>query len=84
MITGVAMIIDARMFFASSPYRHHNLIKMAREDDWGDEPIQGTRGFITDKGKFLNRIEAEQHARKCGQLTKKTIVGGEVTSEDLW
>lgn len=83
MITGVAINdVEGRMYFASQPYRHHDLIRMAVQDHC-KTPIGGVQGFVTDKGIFLNREEAEVYARKCGQFTGE-IIGGELTSEDLW
>lgn len=41
------------------------------------------QGFIDEDKNFYNRKDAEIYARKCGQLTKP-IIGGELTSEDLW
>lgn len=46
----------------------------------GDDSIQG---FVTDKGKFLNRIEAGQHVLKCGQI-KELRCDNQLYSEDLW
>ena len=50
-----------------------------------------TQGFITDKGEFLNRVEAFIHARKCRQITFATLQSrtlrdgdAELFSEDLW
>ena len=49
------------------------------------------QGFITDKGEFMNRTDAFEHASKCRQLTYATIVSRtardgdrELFSEDLW
>lgn len=49
------------------------------------------QGFITDKGEFLNRADAFEHAFKCRQLTyaaitRETSRDGtrELFSEDLW
>lgn len=83
MITAVAInYVEGRMYFASQPYRHHNLIDMAIQDRC-QVPIKGIQGFLTDKGEFLNRDEAEAHAKECGQLTK-SMRGSILTSEDLW
>ena len=41
------------------------------------------QGFLTSKGRFVSRKEAEVIARNCGQITGK-LIGGELTSEDLW
>jgi hypothetical protein len=42
-------------------------------------------GFITDKGKFLNRKLAAKHAINCGQVKKKLIMKNTgLDSSDLW
>lgn len=41
------------------------------------------QGFLTSKGRFVSRKEAEKIARECGQVTGR-LIGGELTSEDLW
>jgi hypothetical protein len=41
------------------------------------------QGFVDETGKFLNRDEALKIAQETGQLTKP-IIGGCLTSEDLW
>lgn len=40
-------------------------------------------GFLTSKGRFVSRGEAEAIARLCGQL-KKELIGSVLTSEDLY
>lgn len=42
-----------------------------------------SQGFYTSKGRFVSREEAEKIARECGQVTGK-LIGGVLTSEDLW
>lgn len=42
-----------------------------------------TQGFLTNKNRFLNREDALKLVQENGQLTKP-IIGGELTSEDLW
>lgn len=41
------------------------------------------QGFLTTKNRFLTRAEALELVLSNGQLTKP-IIGGELTSEDLW
>jgi len=45
-----------------------------------DDCIQG---FLTTKNRFLDRAESLELVKSTGQLTKP-IIGGELTSEDLW
>lgn len=40
-------------------------------------------GFLTTKNRFLTRSEALELVKENGQL-KSPIIGGELTSEDLW
>lgn len=47
-----------------------------------DEQLQ-TQGFLTTKNRFLNREEALELVKQNGQL-KKELIGGMLTSEDLW
>lgn len=41
------------------------------------------QGFLTTKNRFLTRSEALELVRETGQLIGP-IIGGELTSEDLW
>lgn len=41
----------------------------------------GEQGFITDKGKFVDREEAARIAFECGQISEKKK---ELFSEDLY
>lgn len=45
-----------------------------------DDCIQG---FLTTKNRFLTRSEALELVKETGQLSRD-IIGGELTSEDLW
>lgn len=69
------------------PGRHHNIVAMlaSRGMEWpiGFESDGYVQGFITESGVFLDRIEAEAYAREHGQLNGP-VIGGELTSEDLW
>jgi len=47
---------------------------------YGDKTIQG---FLTTKNRFLNREDALELVKRIGQLTKP-LIGGTLTSEDLW
>jgi len=42
-----------------------------------------TQGFLTTKNRFLNRAEALELVKENGQL-KGDLIGGMLTSEDLW
>ena len=65
--------------------RHSDIFKQLKS--LGFEPREGykeiSQGFITDKGKYLDRVDALSYALKYRQITDskgKT----ELFSEDLW
>jgi len=41
------------------------------------------QGFLTNKNRFLNREESLKLVQENGQL-KRPLIGGILTSEDLW
>ena len=41
------------------------------------------QGFLTTKNRFLTREEAYALVKETGQL-KQPLIGGMLTSEDLW
>ncbi len=41
------------------------------------------QGFLTNKNRFLTRSEGYELVKETGQLTKP-LIGGMLTSEDLW
>lgn len=99
MIVGVAIKRDGHIYALERPARHPNLFAEYNEDaraagwdfpwkGWAAEDIQGRydpseQGFVDQYGEFMTRAQGEVHARLCGQLTKP-IIGGVLTSEDLW
>lgn len=86
MIECVAILFGGKIYSMSRPSRHCDVIRWIFEDsDPNKTTYVGSRGqgFLTDKGKFLNRNDSEIHARECGQLTGK-LIGSVLTSEDLW
>jgi len=42
------------------------------------------QGFLTDKKRFIDRKEAMQIAKECGQLINTNINKDELFSEDVW
>lgn len=69
------------------PARHHVLIQAYHQAHRGHGaylPITtSSQGFVTSKGRFVDRAEAERIARAAGQV-KGELIGSELTSEDLW
>lgn len=82
-ISCAAIKFMERIFALERPYRHHDVIWFIN-DETGcrlcDHPY--TQGFLTNRGRFVDRKEAEYIARECGQVT--SIIGSVLTSEDMW
>lgn len=63
--------------------RHHHIIqKIAKERNI--RPVKGIQGFLTDKGLFLNREDAANHALECGQIVDLKFHSRQLFSEDMW
>lgn len=67
-----------------SGHRHPQIFELTKDiyvySEWAKVTVQG---FLTTKNRFLTRKEALELVQQNGQLTKP-IIGGELTSEDLW
>lgn len=67
-----------------SGHRHPQIFELTRDlypfSEWGEKIEQG---FLTTKNRFLTRKEALELVKENGQLTKP-LLGGVLTSEDLW
>ncbi len=57
-----------------------------------ETPIKSStspQGFVNHRNEFMNRKDALAHCVECGQIEtnykgKPDIIGGVLTSEDLW
>lgn len=65
------------------PARHHDIIR-AMVDSGHEAPITGEQGFVTTRGRFVDRKEGLEIATKAGQLIRKTPPEDVLFSEDLW
>lgn len=100
MIVAAAIKIHHLIMTMPQPARHHDILRQwfgVREAALGGAEanyVQETQGFIDDKGVFLTRKEAMQHAIDCGQgLPRRDSLraegvsvyeGKDLFSEDLW
>lgn len=68
------------------PVHRHKDGKVIGEKLLGYKPFLDAEGFLTDKGEFLDRRSAADHAYKCGQLveTAEEPRIDRLMSEDLW
>lgn len=87
-ITASALRLRDTIHTLPQPARHHHVrdhlihnLKLSTDDilEAMDFPNQG---FICNHGQYHTRAEALDIARAAGQVT--SIIGGELTSEDLW
>ena len=73
-------------FAIAAPARHHDVIRhMAGLGyDAGDVP-PANQGFLTDRGRFVDRTEAWGIAEAAGQLIRRESgPQGTLYSENLW
>lgn len=68
--------------FVVSGYRHSSCLEILGFTgiEYKNKSVQG---FLTSKNRFLNREEARKLVLRNGQV-KKTIIDGELFSEDLY
>jgi hypothetical protein len=64
--------------------RHHHCIAAIKEEIGERTPGSDPRGFLTDTGRFLNRVEAAKLALANGQVDKLHYSSTMLFSEDLW
>lgn len=83
-IMGVAVRAqDGTIFTLPPPYRHHHLLKIVH--DLTGDAITPTQGFWTvwdNRLKFLTRQDTLVVLRREGWGGE--LIGGPLTSEDLW
>jgi hypothetical protein len=73
-----------RIWALERPNRHYNVIKfIGDETGWRLCQHESNQGFLTNTGRFVDRCEAEEIARNCGQVEGK-LIGSILTSEDMW
>ena len=80
-VVSAAVRQDDKTYAVRRPARHHNVMAMMR-NSFGLTIHNETQGFILSDGRFAPRDESLIVARSAGQVDK--IIGGTLTSEDLW
>jgi len=82
--TAAIKTLDGVIHTLPRPARHHTLIRLCVEKGY-PKPIKGEQGFLTDSGKFCDRVVAKEIAKRMNQWrTKDYIHLEELTSEELW
>jgi hypothetical protein len=81
-IIGVAIKHGGVTYSLPRPKRHSDVVAHVIAAV-GEEPPQDSRGFITNTGRYLNRVDAKKLALRNGQLANDTPSHG-LFSQDLW
>lgn len=98
-ITGVALRSKRTglvLISLCKPFRHGHLFMAIKEasahvdyafreemKDW-DEIKYAEQGFVTDRGRFLDRVEALNLAKDQGLISENKVCPSILFSEDLW
>ena len=72
-----AILKDGIVYLGKSGKRHNHIIKDYPEIRF----FTKEQGFITNEGKFVDRVEAAKIAFECGQIKKEKRI---LFSEDLY
>jgi len=73
-----------RIYSVAAPGRHHQVLSMMRQVGLNTSHGDNIQGFVSSRGRFLNRTEAAVVAKLANQLIRKTPPENELFSEDLW
>ena len=92
IITHVAIRFQNKVWSLPRPYRHHHIIRiiMYLDGQFGDGELTAVdtygddQGFLDSSGKYLTRKQAQVNAMINNQVKNGKIIGGVLTSEDLW
>ena len=84
-IVAVAIKVGDRVFAAPSLGAYSEAQVAAREAGISPSDLgQGVRGFVTDKGAFLDRSAALLHVQRVGQPLVRVPNGLGLHPSDLW
>lgn len=98
-LTHVAIRSGGIVYSLPAPHRHHHILWILSKrrgnegaPDVPDEhlfvetpsPGMDSQGFLDAAGNYLTRKEAEPVAFANGQVKRGKLIGGPLTSEDLW
>lgn len=76
---------EGRVWSMPAPFRHHHVLRVMH--DHGTrcaEDNHYSQGFLDASGRYLHRKAAFVNAHLNGQIKNGEIIGGVLTSEDLW
>jgi uncharacterized protein (DUF169 family) len=81
IICAAIKITDDVVAVGIKPARHCDIIRALAHTGY-PTPIDGEQGFLTDKGEFLDRAAAKDHAQLSGQVKETEF--RQLYTEDLW
>ena len=83
-IAGAAILtVRGEIATMAPPARHHHLIFLLAAE--GHPPIgPRSQGFVTTRGRFVDRVEGLAIAEANGQVVKKHPSYDKLYSEDMW
>ncbi|NOU07404.1 MAG: hypothetical protein HOO99_14615 [Hyphomicrobiaceae bacterium] len=81
-IVSAAVRINGLVISMPRPARHHTILQ-ALDEATGVGNV-ADQGFLTDRGKYMTRVEAMQEAIRCDQQFRDPVRGAELFSENLW
>ena len=74
---------DGTVFSVPRPGRHPDVIKLMVSLG-KPTPVKGQQGFVTNQGRFVDRIEGKTIAKEANQLIERASKLPKLFSEDLW
>lgn len=98
-LTHVAIRSGGIVYSLPAPNRHHHILWILAKrrgnegvPDVADEYLLSetqdggtdSQGFLDANGQYLNRADGQVRAQTTGQIKGGRIIGGVLTSEDLW
>ena len=93
-ITAAAILRDGKIYQLPPPARHGDVMSMLGTTETEDGEMwtlhDGDQGFVTNTGRFVDRVEGHQIAKTAGQLIPRKDGhlndrdGSHLFSEDLW
>jgi hypothetical protein len=87
-IAQAAIRFEGKVYTLPRPARHADLFMANVNKSFGGVLVSGLaggeQGFTTNTGRFVDRQEAVEIARKAGQISKKHGNDSMLFSEDVW
>jgi hypothetical protein len=80
LIVSAAVRVDGKVVMVERPGRHGDCINFLS----GLGQDHRDQGFVTSRGRFVDRLEAGRIAMASGQGSPRAIRNGHLFSEDLW